>query len=87
MHFKFSSRDRNTPGGLEGGVRGGGRGGVTMETYMTHIGLYKALLFSHCTDVIHFGGQNKLLTSPNLVCFDLKRIEHESLQAYENYFG
>ena len=73
--------------GVERVGLGGRRVGVTMETYMTHIGLYKALLFSHCTDVIHIGGQNKLLTSPNLVCFDLKRIEHESLLAYENYFG
>ena len=43
------------------GLRGGGGGrrvGATMETYMTHIGLYIALLFSYCTDVIHFGGQN-----------------------------
>ena len=31
--------------------------------------------------------KHKLLISPNLVCFDLKRIEHESLLAYENYFG
>ena len=31
--------------------------------------------------------KHNLLISPNLVCFDLKRIEHESLQAYENYFG
>ena len=43
--------------GLRGGG-GGGRVGATMETYMTDIGLYIALLFSYCTDVIHFGGQN-----------------------------
>lgn len=46
--------------GFEGRGRGEeGRGEEgTMETYMTHIGLYIALLFNYCTDVIHFGGQN-----------------------------
>ena len=45
-------------GGGGGRKVGGRKVGATMETYMTHIGLYIALLFNYCTDVIHFGGQN-----------------------------
>ena len=92
MHFKFSSRDRNTPLGVEKvGFKERGRGeegrsynGNIYDTYWIIYSVAFQLLYRRYR---FRRSKHKHLISPNLVCFDLKRIEHESLQAYENYFG
>ena len=73
------------------GLRGGGRGeegwsynGNVYDTYWIIYSVAFQLLYRRYP---FRGSKHKLLISPNLACFDLKRIEHESLQAYENYFG
>ena len=78
--------------GLRGwGLRGGG-GGKEGRSYNGNIYDTYWIIYSVAFQLLYRRypfrrSKHKLLISPNLVCFDLKRIEHESLQAYENYFG
>ena len=74
--------------GFEGRGRGGGEG----RSYNGNIHDRYWIIYSVASQLLYRRypfrwSKHKLLISPNLVSFDLKRIEHESLQAYENYFG
>ena len=73
------------------GLRGGG-GGKEGRSYNGNIYDTYWIIYSVAFQPLYRRypfrrSKHNLLISPNLVCFDLKRIEHESLQAYENYFG